>query len=59
VQEPAQATTKVLQHLNDWVVVRSGWAKSDIQLKLLSREASLQGQFAQSGVKRENGENRA
>ncbi|WP_160108269.1 TIGR03747 family integrating conjugative element membrane protein [Pseudomonas izuensis] len=47
VQEPAQATAKVLQHLNDWVVVRSGWAQSDAQLKLLSREASLQGQFAQ------------
>lgn len=47
VQEPAQATAKVLEHLNDWVVVRSGWAQSDTQLKLLSREASLQGQFAQ------------
>ncbi len=41
---------KVLEHLNDWVVVRSGWAKSDTQLKLLSREASLQGQFAQAYV---------
>jgi integrating conjugative element membrane protein (TIGR03747 family) len=50
VQEPAQATAKVLQHLNDWVVVRSGWAQSDAQLKLLSREASLQGQFAQAYV---------
>ncbi|WP_282361588.1 TIGR03747 family integrating conjugative element membrane protein [Pseudomonas sp. PS01300] len=47
VQEPAQATAKVLEHLNDWVVVRSGWAQSDTQLKLLSREPSLQGQFAQ------------
>ncbi|MNO72431.1 hypothetical protein D3C76_633780 [compost metagenome] len=47
VQEPAQATAKVLQHLNEWVVVRSGWAQSDTQLKLLSREPSLQGQFAQ------------
>lgn len=47
VQEPAQAAAKVLEHLNDWVVVRSGWAQSDTQLKLLSREASLQGQFAQ------------
>jgi integrating conjugative element membrane protein (TIGR03747 family) len=45
-QEPAQATAKVLEHLNDWIVVRSGWAQSDTQLKLLSREASLQGQFA-------------
>jgi integrating conjugative element membrane protein (TIGR03747 family) len=45
VQEPAQATAKVLQHLNEWVVVRSGWAQSDTQLKLLSREPS--GQFAQ------------
>lgn len=50
VQEPAQATAKVLQHLNDWVVVRSGWAHSDAQLKLLSREASLQGQFAHAYV---------
>lgn len=50
VQEPAQATTKVLQHLNEWVVVRSGWAQSAAQLKLLSREASLQGQFAQAYV---------
>ncbi|MEE1917716.1 TIGR03747 family integrating conjugative element membrane protein [Pseudomonas asiatica] len=50
VQEPAQATAKVIEHLNDWVVVRSGWAQSDIQLKLLSREASLQGQFAQAYV---------
>lgn len=47
VQEPAQATAKILEHLNDWVVVRSGWAQSDAQLKLLSSEASLQGQFAQ------------
>lgn len=46
VQEPAQATAKVLEHLKDWVVVRSGWAQSDTQLKLLSQEASLQGQFA-------------
>ena len=50
VQEPAQATAKVLQHLNEWVVVRSGWAQSDAQLKLLSREATLQGQFAQAYV---------
>ncbi|NQD54110.1 MULTISPECIES: TIGR03747 family integrating conjugative element membrane protein [Pseudomonas] len=47
VQEPAQATAKVLEHLNDWVVVRSGWATSVTQLKLLSREATMQGQFAQ------------
>ncbi|MDH0645227.1 TIGR03747 family integrating conjugative element membrane protein [Pseudomonas sp. GD03858] len=47
VQEPAQATAKLLEHLNDWVVVRSGWAKSDTQLKLISREASVRGQFAQ------------
>ncbi|MFG0634663.1 TIGR03747 family integrating conjugative element membrane protein [Pseudomonas sp. xss_2] len=47
VQEPAQATFKVLEHLNDWVVVRSGWGTSDAQLKLLSRETSLQGQLAQ------------
>ncbi|APO83327.1 TIGR03747 family integrating conjugative element membrane protein [Pseudomonas sp. GD03817] len=47
VQEPAQATAKILEHLNDWVVVRSGWVQSDAYLKLLSREASLQGQFAQ------------
>lgn len=47
VQEPAQATAKVLEHLNDWLVVRSGWAQSDTQLKLLSQEASIQGQFAQ------------
>ncbi|MNJ44340.1 hypothetical protein D3C77_393880 [compost metagenome] len=50
MQEPAQATSKVLEHLNDWVVVRSGWATSDTQLKLLSREASVQGQFAQAYV---------
>jgi integrating conjugative element membrane protein (TIGR03747 family) len=50
VHEPAQATAKVLQHLNEWVVVRSGWAQSDAQLKLLSRETSLQGQFAQTYV---------
>lgn len=47
VQEPAQATAKVLEHLNDWLVVRSGWAQSDTQLKLLSQEAAIQGQFAQ------------
>lgn len=46
VQEPAQATAKVLEHLQDWIVVRSGWAQSDTQLKLLSRDASLQGEFA-------------
>ncbi|QCI13481.1 TIGR03747 family integrating conjugative element membrane protein [Pseudomonas putida] len=51
VQEPAQATAKILERLNDWVVVRSGWAQSDIQLKLLSREASLQGQLAQAYVR--------
>lgn len=50
VQEPAQATATVLEHLNDWIVVRSGWAQSDTQLKLLSREASLQGQFAHAYV---------
>ena len=50
VQEPAQAATKILERLNDWVVVRSGWAQSDIQLKLLSRESSLQGQLAQAYV---------
>ncbi|OAS04566.1 hypothetical protein AYO08_14480 [Pseudomonas putida] len=50
VQEPARATAKVLEHLNDWVVVRSGWAQSDTQLILLSRGASLQGQFAQAYV---------
>ncbi|NWA91458.1 TIGR03747 family integrating conjugative element membrane protein [Pseudomonas sp. D8002] len=47
VQEPAQATAKVLERLNDWVVERSGWAQFDTQLKLLSREASMQGQLAQ------------
>ncbi|WP_409322100.1 TIGR03747 family integrating conjugative element membrane protein [Pseudomonas putida] len=46
VQEPAQATAKMLEHLNDWVVVRSGWAQFDAQLKLLSRESSMPGQFA-------------
>ncbi|MGE8382033.1 MAG: TIGR03747 family integrating conjugative element membrane protein [Pseudomonas putida] len=50
VQEPAQATAKVLKYLNDWIMVRSGWAESDTQLKMLSREASLQGQFAQAYV---------
>lgn len=50
VKEPAQATAKVLQHLNEWVVVRSGWAQSDTQLKLLSQEMSVQGQFAQAYV---------
>ena len=50
VQEPAQATAKVLEHLNDWVVVRSGWGQSDTQLQLLSHETSLQGQFAQAYV---------
>ncbi|MFV3377883.1 MULTISPECIES: TIGR03747 family integrating conjugative element membrane protein [Pseudomonas] len=47
VQEPAQATAKVIEHLNDWVVVRSGWATFHNQLKLLSRDASLHGQLAQ------------
>lgn len=47
VHEPVQATSNALEHLNDWLIVRSGWAQSDNQLKLLSREASLQGQFAQ------------
>ncbi len=50
VQEPAQATAKILERINDSVVVRSGWAQSDFQLKLLSREASLQGQLAQAYV---------
>lgn len=50
VQEPAQATSKILERINDWVVVRSGWAQSDIQLKLLSRESSPQGQLAQAYV---------
>jgi len=50
VHEPAQATAKILEHLNYWVVVRSGWAQSDTHLKLLSREASLQGQLAQAYV---------
>jgi integrating conjugative element membrane protein (TIGR03747 family) len=54
VQEPAQATAKVLENLNDWIVVRSGWAQSDTQLKLLSQEASLQGQFAQVYVVMQN-----
>lgn len=46
-EEPVQATATVLQHLNEWVVVRSGWAHSDTQLKLLRHEMSVQGQFAQ------------
>lgn len=50
VQEPAQATAKILECLSDWAVVRTGWAQSDIHLKLLSREASLQGQLAQAYV---------
>ncbi len=50
VQAPAQATAKILEHLNDWVVIRSGWAQSDTQLKLLSRESSMAGQFAQAYV---------
>ncbi|WNN39182.1 TIGR03747 family integrating conjugative element membrane protein [Pseudomonas inefficax] len=50
VKEPARATAKVLQHLNEWVVVRSGWAHSDTQLRLLSQEVSVQGQFAQAYV---------
>lgn len=50
VKEPAHATAKVLQHLNEWVVVRSGWARSDTQLKLLSQEMSMQGQFAEAYV---------
>ncbi|MDE4536238.1 TIGR03747 family integrating conjugative element membrane protein [Pseudomonas sp. ITEM 17296] len=54
VQEPAQATATILEHLNDWVVVRSGWAQSDTQVKLLNREPSLQGQFAQAYVEVQN-----
>lgn len=50
VEEPAQATAKVLEHLNEWVVLRSGWAQSDTPLKLLSQEMSVQGQFAQAYV---------
>jgi integrating conjugative element membrane protein (TIGR03747 family) len=50
LEEPAQATAKVLQHLNEWVVVRSGWAQSDTQLKLLSHQTSVQGQLAQAYV---------
>ena len=50
VEEPARVTAKVLQHLNEWVVVHSGWAHSDTQLKLLSQEMSVQGQFAQAYV---------
>ncbi|MDH4549939.1 TIGR03747 family integrating conjugative element membrane protein [Pseudomonas sp. BN607] len=54
VQEPAQATTKILEHINDWVVVRSGWVQSDTHLKLLSQEESLQGQLAQVYVASQN-----
>ncbi|EOG3622669.1 TIGR03747 family integrating conjugative element membrane protein [Pseudomonas putida] len=50
VEEPAQATAKILERLNDWIVLRSGWAQLDIQLKLLSREASLQGQVSQAYI---------
>jgi integrating conjugative element membrane protein (TIGR03747 family) len=50
VQEPEQATAKVIEHLHDWFVVRSGWAQSDTHLKLLSREASLPGQIAQAYI---------
>ncbi|WP_409287284.1 TIGR03747 family integrating conjugative element membrane protein [Pseudomonas guariconensis] len=50
VEEPGQASAKALEHLNEWVVVRSGWAQSDTQLKLLSHEMSVQGQFAQAYV---------
>lgn len=50
VREPAQATAKILEHLNNWLVVRSGWAQHDEHLKLLSREASMQGEFAQAYV---------
>ncbi|MDH4846028.1 TIGR03747 family integrating conjugative element membrane protein [Pseudomonas sp. BN505] len=50
VQEPAQAAAKILEHLKEWVVVRSGWAQSDAHLKLLSMESSLQGQLAQAYV---------
>ena len=50
VEEPAQATAEVIQHLNEWVVVRSGWAQFDTHLKLLSHEVSVEGQFAQAYV---------
>ncbi|MFB4390380.1 MULTISPECIES: TIGR03747 family integrating conjugative element membrane protein [unclassified Pseudomonas] len=50
VQEPALEAARILERLSDWVVVQSGWAQSDINLKLLSREASLQGQLAQTYV---------
>jgi integrating conjugative element membrane protein (TIGR03747 family) len=50
VQEPAHATAKILEHLNDWVVVRTGWADYDKHLKLLSHEGSMQGQLAQAYV---------
>ncbi|MDD2001989.1 TIGR03747 family integrating conjugative element membrane protein [Pseudomonas putida] len=50
VQEPAKATTEILEHLNEWVVVHSGWAQVDAHLKLLSLESSLQGQLAQAYV---------
>ncbi|MER2298475.1 MAG: TIGR03747 family integrating conjugative element membrane protein [Pseudomonas sp.] len=50
VQEPAKATTDILEYLNEWVVVRSGWAQADAHLKLLSLESSLQGQLAQAYV---------
>ncbi|HDS1738571.1 TIGR03747 family integrating conjugative element membrane protein [Pseudomonas putida] len=46
IQEPAQATAKILERINDLVVVRSGWAQSDNHLNLHSRESSLQGQLA-------------
>ncbi|MBC3478061.1 TIGR03747 family integrating conjugative element membrane protein [Pseudomonas taiwanensis] len=50
VQEPALEAARILERLSYWVVVQSGWAQSDIHLKLLSREASLQGQLAQTYV---------
>lgn len=50
VQEPAHATAKILERLNEWIVVRSGWAQADGHLKLLSLESSLQGQLAQAYV---------
>ncbi|MBA6104642.1 MULTISPECIES: TIGR03747 family integrating conjugative element membrane protein [Pseudomonas] len=50
VQDPAQAIANILEHLNDWVWARSGWARSDAQLQLFSRETSLKGELAQAYV---------
>lgn len=48
VQEPAQATANILEYLSDWIAVHSGWAHSDVQVKLSILEGTPDWYIAQA-----------